>query len=105
MRIMLSRVTLVTLLVGAAACGDALDAPDDGRGPPPTDAASPHDASSDAARPDARPLDAMPDARVVVDLDHDGHPADADCDDADPAVFAQVTGFLDADGDGLGDGI
>ena len=96
MRTTFYRVALVTLLVGAAACGDSLEA--SGNGPPRADAGLPQDASSlDAATPDARPVDAMP----VVDLDHDGHAADVDCDDSDPAVWQNLAyGFRDADGDG-----
>lgn len=39
---------------------------------------------------------------VLVDEDNDGVPADADCDDADPALGAAQTWFLDDDADGFG---
>jgi hypothetical protein len=32
-------------------------------------------------------------------------PGAADCDDADPAAFQAMVGFLDGDGDGIGDGV
>jgi hypothetical protein len=96
---MISRIAVVTLIAHAVACGDSLDAPPDG--PQRADAALPQDASFDAARPDARSVDAMPDATPIVDLDHDGHPADADCDDNDPTVWQNLPyNFRDADGDG-----
>ncbi|HET9625483.1 MAG TPA: hypothetical protein VFP84_29145, partial [Kofleriaceae bacterium] len=45
--------------------------------------------------------DAAPDAPPAIDDDHDGHPAEADCDDHDPAVWQDLAyGFRDADGDG-----
>ncbi|NPD25256.1 hypothetical protein D7Y27_14500 [Corallococcus sp. AB004] len=37
------------------------------------------------------------------DLDGDGHPAELDCDDANPTVWRAVTGYADTDGDGFGD--
>jgi hypothetical protein len=47
---------------------------------------------------------AAPPAQPPVDADHDGVLAQADCDDANPAVFARVAGYEDADGDGVGAG-
>ena len=38
------------------------------------------------------------------DLDGDGHPAELDCDDANPTVWRSVTGYADTDGDGFGEG-
>ncbi|RKG73674.1 hypothetical protein D7W79_24960 [Corallococcus exercitus] len=38
------------------------------------------------------------------DLDGDGHPAELDCDDANPTVWRSVTGYTDSDGDGFGEG-
>ncbi|NOK13922.1 hypothetical protein [Corallococcus exercitus] len=38
------------------------------------------------------------------DLDGDGHPAELDCDDANPAVWRSVTAYADTDGDGFGEG-
>ncbi|WP_338263191.1 hypothetical protein [Corallococcus caeni] len=38
------------------------------------------------------------------DLDGDGHPAELDCDDANPTVWRSVTGYEDTDGDGFGEG-
>ena len=40
----------------------------------------------------------------VPDADHDGFVASGDCDDSNPAVHAVVTGYLDADRDGVGAG-
>lgn len=37
------------------------------------------------------------------DLDGDGHPAELDCDDANPTVWRSVTGYVDTDGDGFGE--
>ncbi|WP_233609445.1 hypothetical protein [Corallococcus sp. AB049A] len=37
------------------------------------------------------------------DLDSDGHPAELDCDDANPTVWRSVTGYADTDGDGFGE--
>lgn len=39
------------------------------------------------------------------DVDGDGFPAGADCDDSDPLVHTPVMVYLDADGDGVGAGI
>jgi len=39
-----------------------------------------------------------------ADLDLDGLPADEDCDDTDPDLGPELPGFMDADGDGFGDG-
>ena len=76
---------LACLAALVTACGSATDTSKDG--PPRPDAALP-----DAARPDAPP---------VIDADHDGHPADVDCDDNDPNVWQNLAySFRDADGDG-----
>jgi hypothetical protein len=74
------------LIAHATACGDSLNAP----------------RTPDAATPDTGPaIDAMPDTMPIIDLDHDGHPADADCDDRDPGVWRDLAySFRDADGDG-----
>ncbi|MBZ4330139.1 hypothetical protein [Corallococcus sp. AS-1-12] len=37
------------------------------------------------------------------DLDGDGHPAELDCDDANPTRWRSVTGYVDTDGDGHGE--
>ncbi|RKH71559.1 hypothetical protein [Corallococcus aberystwythensis] len=37
------------------------------------------------------------------DLDGDGHPAGLDCDDANPARWRSVAGYVDTDGDGHGE--
>jgi hypothetical protein len=51
------------------------------------------------ARPDGS-VDAPPDTPPPIDLDHDGHPAEADCDDNNPAVWQNLAySFRDADGD------
>lgn len=76
---------LACLVALAAACASTGETPKDG--PPQPDAALP-----DAARPDASP---------VIDADHDGYPADVDCDDNDPIVWQNLAySFRDADGDG-----
>jgi len=73
-----------------AACGDSADTPLH------ADAGLPKDAPQADAPPDA-----MPDAKPIVDVDHDGHPAEADCDDHDPNVWQNLAySFRDADGDG-----
>jgi hypothetical protein len=75
------------------ACGSAPDAPKDGPLHP--------DAPLHDAAPDSPPDAATPDAPLAVDADHDGHPADADCDDNDPHVWQNLAySFRDADGDG-----
>ncbi|WP_375754584.1 hypothetical protein [Corallococcus exercitus] len=38
------------------------------------------------------------------DLDRDGHPAELDCDDANPTVWRSVRGYEDTDRDGFGEG-
>lgn len=92
MRFMFSRAAVVMLIVDVVACGDSLDVPHDG--PVRPDAALPRDAAPEG---DAIAIDAKP----VVDMDHDGHPADADCDDNDPNVWQNLPyAFRDADGDG-----
>jgi hypothetical protein len=89
------RILAVVLVVHAAACGEAPDVPHDGS--PPPDAA-PRDA---APRVDAAASDALPDGPPVLDEDHDGHPAGADCDDHDPNVWQLLPyRFRDVDGDG-----
>lgn len=81
---------LLALAALVAACGSSPDVPHDG---PPPDA--PADAPPDVA------IDAPPDGSPTIDDDHDGHPASADCDDHDPAVWqALAYSFRDADGDG-----
>ncbi len=93
---LLSLSALATLVALAAACGSTADTPKDG--PPRPDAGLPPDAAPDAA-PDAPP-DAKPDAPPPIDIDHDGHPAEADCDDTDPDVWQDLPySYRDADGD------
>jgi hypothetical protein len=90
MPVMLSRAALVALVACAAACGSL----DDASSP---DAAQPPDAPGI----DAPETDASPDGPAKLDADHDGHPADADCDDGDPLVWRELPySFRDADGDG-----
>ena len=85
---------LALLLVGAIACGSSASFPADG--PLPSDARQP-DASS---RP---PSDAMPPPDgPVIDVDLDGHPAAADCNDNDRTVWQDLAyHFRDGDGDGF----
>lgn len=83
-------LTYLALAALLAACGSSADVPHDG--PIAPDAAP--DGSIDA------PPDAMIDGSPIVDDDHDGHPASADCDDHDPAVWQQLAYlYRDTDGD------
>lgn len=79
-------------LAAPAGCGDG----------EPAGEASPPDALPDAP-PDAPP-DGRPDTPTPTDFDGDGHPTGADCDDADAARWQELTGYLDADRDGVGAG-
>ena len=91
----LPRLAVIALVAGALACGGTPDAAHDG--PPAPDAAVPLDARPpiDAA------ADAPPDGSPAIDLDHDGHAADQDCDDHDPTVWQHLAyHFRDSDGDG-----
>jgi len=88
---------LACLIALWAACGSPAGAPQDG--PVTQDAALPDAPPSDGAQ--QPPIDAMPDAPPPIDLDHDGHPAGADCDDNDATVWQELPySFRDADGDG-----
>ena len=105
---MLSRRSLAALaaVLACAACGAPADPsnapPDAGPGAPDADAPD---------VPDDGPTDPPPDVPVPppdvpvdpppADADHDGHPDDTDCDDADPARWQlHAYSFRDADGDG-----
>ena len=86
------RSALLALVACAAGCGESAEGPHIVVPPP--------DAGTPDGRPEAPP-DAPPDGPPVIDQDHDGHPADADCDDTNPAVWRNVAYFFrDADGDG-----
>jgi hypothetical protein len=91
-----SCAALSTVVALVAACGSSAGTPQDG--PPRPDATL----SPDAALPP--PIDAMgplPDAPPPIDLDHDGHADDVDCDDNDPNVWQSLPySYRDADGDG-----
>src|SRR6185436_12967656 len=79
MTVQFSRAAVAMLVAWLAACGDSLHEPQPDGGLPP----------------------GPPDAPPVIDADRDGHPATADCNDADPHVWQNLTySFRDADGDG-----
>lgn len=85
-----------------AACGSSPNTPADGPRPDAGRPDAPPTVPPDAPPPiDAPPaIDAPPDTPPPIDIDHDGHPADADCDDNDPAVWQNLAfSFRDADGD------
>jgi hypothetical protein len=86
---------LAILLIGSASCGSSPSSNPDASGP--ADAGPPPDVAPDGQPP----TDGTPDTPLPIDADRDGHPAEADCDDGDPAVW-QILGysFRDADGDG-----
>jgi hypothetical protein len=84
-----------------AACGSSPNTPADGARPDAGRPDGPPTVPPDGPPPiDAPPIDTPPDAPPPIDLDHDGHPADADCDDNDPAVWQDLAySFRDVDGD------
>ncbi len=58
----------------------------------------------DDAPPVAPRVDAGAPSPPAVDADHDGHVADADCDDTSAAIWQLLPAYADLDGDGHGAG-